>query len=34
MKLGVNGWRLLGPHTRVPRYLHNILSRWTREIRR
>jgi glycosyltransferase involved in cell wall biosynthesis len=31
MKLGINGWRILGHHTGVGRYLYNILRHWTPE---
>lgn len=31
MRLGVNGWRILGHHTGVGRYLYNILRYWTPE---
>lgn len=29
MRLAINGWRLCGPRTGVPRYLLNILRHWT-----
>lgn len=29
MKLGINGWRMVGAHTGVGRYVYNIVRQWT-----
>jgi glycosyltransferase involved in cell wall biosynthesis len=32
VRIGVNGWRLLGPQTGVARYIHNIVRHWTADV--
>ena len=32
IQLGVNGWRMQGPRTGVPRYLYNIVRHWTDDV--
>jgi glycosyltransferase involved in cell wall biosynthesis len=32
MRLGISGWRARGDATGIPRYIYNVVSRWTPEV--